>query len=110
MEGLWTSDVSVSNGDINYLIWKSIFPLKLFCTTVANADTWSLKSLHTLFHTYLDHALAKFEPNRVWPEMYKILKFCASAQKSEFFKTFFDKKYAIFQAFFVADTMLNGKL
>ena len=39
--------------------------LKLFGATVENADTASLKFLHTLFDTYLDHKLAKFEPNRM---------------------------------------------
>ena len=48
-------------------VGKSIFavnlPLKLFRATVANADIESLKSLHTLFDTYLDHMLVKFEQN-----------------------------------------------
>ena len=47
---------------------KSIFaenlPLQTFRATVANVDTESLKSRHTLFDTYLDHMMAKFEPNR----------------------------------------------
>ena len=37
--------------------------LKLFHATITNADTGSLKSLHTLFDTYLTRMLAKFEPN-----------------------------------------------
>ena len=61
--------VSISNGNIKCPIGKSIFavnlPLKLFRTTVANADTRSQKSLYTLLDTYLGHMLAKFEPNRV---------------------------------------------
>ena len=69
METLWTSNVSVSNGSIKCPIRKSIsrvnLPLKLFCATVANADTGSLKFLHTLFDTYLDHMLTKFEANRM---------------------------------------------
>ena len=40
-------------------------PLKLFGATVANADTASLKFLHTLFNTCLDHIQAKFKPNRM---------------------------------------------
>ena len=40
-------------------------PLKLFCATFANADTRSLKSLRTLFDTYLDFILAKFKPNHM---------------------------------------------
>ena len=31
----------------------------------ANDDTESLKALHTLFDTYLEHMLEKFEPNRI---------------------------------------------
>ena len=33
--------------------------------TIADADIGSLKSRHTLFDTYLDHMLVKFEPNRM---------------------------------------------
>ena len=72
MERLSTSSVSVSNGKLKYLIGKSIFalnlPLKIFRVMVANANTESLKSLksiHTLFYTYLDCMLTKFEPNRI---------------------------------------------
>ena len=50
-------------------------PLKLFRATVANAGTGSLKFLYTLFDTYSDHMLAKFEPN-AWFKMYNILSFC----------------------------------
>ena len=59
METLKTSNVSISNGNIKYLIGKSIFtvnlPLKLSPATVVNADIGSIKSLHTLFDKYLDH-------------------------------------------------------
>ena len=41
------------------------FAIKHFRATVSNADTGGLKSLHTIFDTYLDHMLARFEPNRV---------------------------------------------
>ena len=65
MERLLTSNVRISNGNIKYPSGKSIFavnlPLKLFPTAVANADIGSVKSLHTLFDTYLDHMLVKFE-------------------------------------------------
>ena len=40
-------------------------PLKRFRATVANADTGSQKSLHTISVTYLDHILARFESNRM---------------------------------------------
>ena len=52
MERLKASNVSVSNGNIKCLIGKSIFAvnlaLKLFRTTVANAETGCLNSLYTL--------------------------------------------------------------
>ena len=59
----------VSNANLKYPIGKSIFavnlPLNLFRATVANDNTESLKSLHTLFDTYSDYMVAKFEPNRI---------------------------------------------
>ena len=54
MERFYTSNASISNGNIKYLSGKSVFavnfPLKLFRATVANADIGSLnlKPLHTL--------------------------------------------------------------
>ena len=60
MERLWTSNVSVGKS-----IFVVNFPLKLLGVTVANADTGSLKSLHTIFDIYLDHILAQFQPNRM---------------------------------------------
>ena len=76
MERIKTSNVSVVNGNLNYLIRKSIFavnfPLKLFPATVANANTESLKSLYTLFDSYLDYMLAKFEPNRIFRNVQKM--------------------------------------
>ena len=69
MGRLQTSNVSISNGNIKYLIGKSIFvvnlPLKLSDAIVDNADIRSLKSLHTLFDKYLNHILVKFEQNRI---------------------------------------------
>ena len=92
MERLSTSNVSVSNGNLKYPIEKSIFavnsPLKLFLATVANANTESLKSHHTLFDTYLDYMLAKFEPNRIYP---KCTNFELLDKKASSFKTIFDK-------------------
>ena len=62
-------DFRLCNGNIKVPVEKSFFaenlPLQPFRATVGNADTESLKSLHTLFGTYLDHILAKFEPNRI---------------------------------------------
>ena len=36
-----------------------------YCMERLNADTGSLKPLHTLFDTYLDYMMAKFEVNRI---------------------------------------------
>ena len=62
-EGGHVLNVSIGNGKLKYPIGKSIFtvnlPLKLSPSTVANADIWSLKSLHTLFDKFLDHMLVK---------------------------------------------------
>ena len=67
MKKFQTSNVSDDN--IKRPIGKSIFAeiltLKLFHATVANSDTGSLKSFHSLFDTYLDHMLAKFGPKRM---------------------------------------------
>ena len=52
----------MSDRKINFAV---NLPLKLFRATVVNADTESLKSLHTFFDTYFDHMLAKFEPFRI---------------------------------------------
>ena len=41
------------------------YAIKILRTTVANADTERLKSLHILFDTYLDHMLTKIEPDRI---------------------------------------------
>ena len=41
------------------------FPLKLLHATVANAGTRSLKSLHTLFDTYLGHMPVEIWTNRM---------------------------------------------
>ena len=60
------------------------FAIKHFGATVANADTESLKFLHTLFDTYLDHMLVKFEPNRM-VQNFELLG------KNRIFKTNFDK-------------------
>ena len=47
------------------IIFTVNLPLKLFRATVADADTKSLKSLHTLFDMYLDRMLVKFEQTRM---------------------------------------------
>ena len=92
MERLYTSNTSISNGNINSPIGKPLFavnlPLKLFRATVDNADTKSLESLHTLFDMYLDHMLVKFEQN---PMVRNIKKCELYDKKTGFFKTIFDK-------------------
>ena len=99
MERLKISNVSVSNVDVSnvsnikYPIGKAIFavslPRKLFCATVANVETKSLKSLHILFDTYLDNMLPKFEPNRM-VRNYKIRVFFT--KKLIFSKPFLKKR------------------
>ena len=73
MKRLWSSDVSISNGNIKYPIGTSIFAvnltLKLLRVTVAGADIGSLKSLHTFLKKYLYHMLVKFEQNRQYNRM-----------------------------------------
>ena len=69
MERLYAFNVSVSNGNLKCPIGKPIFavnlPLKLLRVTVANANTESLKSLHTSFYTYLDCMLCE-----IWTKSY----------------------------------------
>ena len=65
MKRLKNFNVSVSNGNIKCPIEKkNIFAinlaLKLFCATVANLLR-SLKSLYTLFDTYMDYMLVEFK-------------------------------------------------
>ena len=67
-------------------------PLKTPRDAVANADTGSLKSLHTLFD--MGHMQANFEPNRiVLIEMYLIWRFLT---KHRVFMTIFDKALTSF--------------
>ena len=87
-----TSNVSVIKVNIKCLIDRKIsftanLPLKLFGATIANPDTASLKFLHELFDTYLDHMLAKFEPNRM-DQIVKILKTNFDKASTPFCKTF----------------------
>ena len=83
-----TSIVSISNGNIKCPLSK--LPLKLYHATVAKADTGSLKSLCTLFDTYLDNILAQFEPNRMVP-----------------YFEFFDKKQSFLKPFLIELQMLQ---
>ena len=73
----------------------SIFEIKLFRITVANSDPGSLKSLHTLFDTHLDHMLEEFEPNCVVQNVQNF------EYKTEFFKTIFDKALTPFYKAFL---------
>ena len=71
--------------------------LKLFLTTVANADTESLQSFHTLFETYLDHMLIKFKSNRIVRKVQNLeLKL---DKKKKFFKTIFDESLTMLTPF-----------
>ena len=42
---------------------KMDFPILYFYVTIADANIWSRKSLHTIFDKYLDQMLVKFEQN-----------------------------------------------
>ena len=44
---------------------QNFFPDWVFYVTIADADIGSLKSLPSLFDTYLYHMLVKFEQNRM---------------------------------------------
>ena len=60
-----------ADGNIKCPIGKSVFavnlPLKLFHATVANADSASLKSLHTfLKKMFVKYASELFDKNRVF--------------------------------------------
>ena len=67
----------------------SKFGIKTFRATVVNAGTRSLTSLHSLFDTYLDHMLAKFEPNRI---IQNVENFQLFDKKQSFFKAFLTKR------------------
>ena len=98
----WLSDfikcgyASIGNrkGPIGKSVFAENLPLQLFRVTVANADTENLKSLHTLFDTYLDYMLAKFEPNViVQNELFNK----NSRKKSRFYKYFRQKRWRHFK-------------
>ena len=83
------------------LMFAVDLPLSLLRTTVVNAETGRLKFLP--FDTYLNHVLAKFEPNRI-------------AQNVQNFELF-DKKIKVLEPFlakcgrhFVAETIFNDKV
>ena len=91
-------NVSISNDNINCPIGKSTFavnfPLNIFRATGVNADNGSLKSLHTLFDTCLDHMLAKFEPNHM---VQNVQNFDVYDNKLSFLKQLFNGKSLIFK-------------
>ena len=47
------------------LMAKIDFPIGHFMLPLLDADIGSLKSLHTLFDTYVDQMLVEFEQNRM---------------------------------------------
>ena len=62
--------------------------------TITDADIKSLKSLHTLFHKYLDHMLVKSEQNHIVKyiqnfEVFGLLRKC----RRHFGRRFYDKIY-----------------
>ena len=75
-EGPLTSNVRVSNDNTKYPIGKSNQKI----------DTGGLKFLHTLFDTYLDYMLGKFEANRTLQNVQNVELF---GQKNLAFKAHF---------------------
>ena len=64
---------------------------KLFRATVANAGLGRLKSLHTLYDTYLDHLLAQFESNSMVQNVHNLdLLDKNNNNKNKSFKTIVD--------------------
>ena len=103
-----TSNVSISNGNVKYPSGKSIFAvnllLKLFPTTVANADIGSQKSLHTLFGKYFGHMSVKFEQNCM-VQTTRNLEFFD--KKKQVFKNYFWQRVdAIFEDVSVTETIV----
>ena len=78
-------------------------PLKLFRATVTNTDTGSLKSLHTLFDTYLDFMLTKFEVNRMVQNVQYVELF---DKIPSFKKTFLTNVDAILQDVSIPETIV----
>ena len=82
IEKFWTSNFSISNGNITCPIGKSILAvnltLKIFRAAIANVDIGSLKFIHTLFDTYLDYMQVKLEQNRM---VQKYTKFDVKKEK-----------------------------
>ena len=85
------------------IIFTANLRLKHFGTIVANADTASLKFLHTLFDTYLNQMLANLKQT-VWSKMFEILSFLTN---NWIFKNQFRLSvYAILQDVFVAERIV----
>ena len=109
MERLWTSNVSISNCKIKKIIFFAInLPLKLFLATVTNGDSGSLKSLHTIFDTYIVGAYA----GEIWTKSNcpKCTKFRVFWQKLGYLKAIFDKMLTSFWKIFLKlKQVFNGK-
>ena len=75
------------------------FAIKI--ATVANAGTESLKFLHTLFDTYLDHKLVKFEPIRM---VQNVQKFKFLTKKRDSLNHFWQSVDPILQDVSAAET------
>ena len=90
MERLYTSNVSISNGNMKYPVGKSIFavnlPLKPFFATIANADIGTLNSLHKFLKKCLSHTLVEFEQNSM---VQTTQKFELLTKKPVFLKFFY---------------------
>ena len=95
MERLLTFNVCISNGNIKYLIGKSIFavnlPFKLFRAVVANADiglvlSLSIHSLKNVCTTCQPGHASEFEQNRMVQTTRNFELF--EKEKTPFWKTF----------------------
>ena len=94
MKRIKTSNVSISNSGTDEFWWQIYCKnwssdRAFYVITIADADIWSLKSLHTLFDKYVcgPHA------GEMWTKLYgpNHTKFCAFLTKKKKWLTIFDK-------------------
>ena len=104
-------NVSITNGNINYPIGKSIFavnlPSKVFRATVTNVDIGSLSfSIHSLQNVC---STCKWNLNKiVWSKLHEILSFL---RKTEFFYNhFWQSVDAILEDVSVAEPIMLNQL
>ena len=84
--------LSISASLMATINFCSKIAIKVFSATISNAYTGSLNFYHTLFNTYLDNFLAKFQPNR----MVQNEQILSVLTKTGIFKTIFNKAFTPF--------------